>query len=176
MRHIRHPWHTFLLIYNTKQNKMSTKSDVRSRFAQIKCTSNYITFGVSFFFCPSFRSVFFLVAFMDTHAWPISSHWRGRSLYCAGNDTAGQNCSLLWGCYGNTNEPGMERHAVDIPCNNVPAKKGHGDLLWTTPYPWDTALWIEFQQVILNNEVLWAKPHWTPCIPSGFVKIRLVVS
>lgn len=73
MWHIRHPWHTFLLIYNTKQNKMSTKSDVRSRFAQIKCTSNYITFGVSFFFVLPFAQSSFLLPSW-THTLGQSAH------------------------------------------------------------------------------------------------------
>ncbi len=47
-----------------------------------------------------------------------------------GNDIAGQNGSLLLrGCFGNTNECGMERHAMDTACNTVPVEKENRVLL-----------------------------------------------
>lgn len=77
---------------------------------------------------------------------------------------------------------------MDITCNTVAGEKKHRDMLWTTQCSidtlekgiWDITVWNWFSA---DETEQWGAmrahgtgPHWTQCIPSGLVKIRLVVS
>lgn len=86
---------------------------------------------------------------------------------CAVSDIAGQHSYLpLWGCYGNTNECRMAKHAEDTACNTVSVVREHWNSLWTIWYSrntmtkgrpgvWDNILRNLNQQMLMSLMASW---------------------